>query len=786
MKSNIFTNTLRIFIATVTIFILAASPSMAAKKNDNPSPYVHFHHGIPHFKVASDGQQYHHVSGTEVGIYPGTIGAQFIFDAPGNDRIKSYNLQLRLKYITRNGLSAPYAGDKVSGDYGALNRPKSVNKPVTFALPLSNEVRDYFIDACNDLASRLRQHGLTDTEIFSQARMREIDLYASSAIDIAWVAGQGFESATPPPYEVKIPLTCMAQPGLQPVATNEFSVPSQVTESHLFLREQANIGGFCQVGLTPLIKTNLPNVKVRYRFEHSNGNKSKIRTITTNNSLLATDSEQWYDIPNNEGQDIGSVRVIGVSHDFQSSWQNYTINCHTGGPDTLVAETLPNLSTFTLKPENIETHSDWLCPTTVQATATLENEVDFTGRGYVVVKADGYNLDYHDISLLGGVPRTYWESIELKPWNITATPAGTLTAQPGGNAGVPFQRLEVKYVLQKTANDSVSTLFETPYETISVRCHKAQVNPDVTVGVDKLNSENTKNTVRPPQHRLNPPVAQTGQDTSPKGEVAHPQTITKQTSNRIDIAVKHLTVKLRPNLGTATATVSNLGQVETTFSYNWEIKANSEKKTRRETQNMTLQPRETKTIRHTFRAGNDVPYSVSLSVKAEDDWNRRNDKKKITTSVPKVSSPHIPNASVPSKRPEQENAPRALKENQQKVEKRVDIAVGDLKMKLTHKKGILTGTLNNLGNLPTSFRATMLVTDEQNKAVLRVTKQFNLQPGASTKIRERFSVKENTVYDAVISVIPQKDQQLKNNKSSVTATSPAVPKSNGVKGFRSN
>ncbi|MEE9332452.1 MAG: hypothetical protein V3U89_09530 [Methylophilaceae bacterium] len=433
----------------------------------------------PTFYVKSDGQKYTELSHERHPLMSWQIPARFKYEPGSNDRIKSYHLQLRMHW-EHQGQIKKFAGSHVRESYRLGTRPKKVDHNVSFPLG-GSEIESFVVDACNTTANGFRNIGQSNDLIFSREHHVSARIYASHAIDTqpvlpATFGTGGYFLNTKP----RATIVCMKAPAPTVATAGDLQTSSGVTDTSLTVTEQSTLGGSCKINLSSAIKTNLPNTTVKYRFEHSNGKKSDLKTVKTDHSKTAMDTH-WYDVPKNpHGEEAGSIRIIGVSHDFQSDWKPYNMTCNESGPNGLSLVTKPTVQ-IDLQPTNNVMYQGKLCPTKVKITATLSSKKNFSGTGVVTVKNGQFSFATHDVNLSPSITWRYYETFDLKPWNTINSPVGnaggsnTWQTQPSSGQTTPSQRFELRYTL--SANNK--HVIKTPFKTISVSCTSPQVNQHV-------------------------------------------------------------------------------------------------------------------------------------------------------------------------------------------------------------------------------------------------------------------------------------------------------------------
>lgn len=464
----------------VGLILMAAhwSSTVQAKKDTSEDSGAVRIETTPTFYIQSDGTRY---TGLSAGRHPTqnwTIGARFTYDAPDNDRIKSYNLQLRMKWENA-GRQEKYLGSNTSHSYKLGSRPKKIDKTVFFNL--GADVESFLVNACNAGADGFRRLGQSNATIFSRVHNINARIYASHAIDNQPVPPNSFLSGYAPRPDRHVKIVCMKAPAPQFDTAGSLQLGSAVTQSSLSVLEQSTLGGSCKVNLSTVVQTSLPNTQVRFRFEHSNGRKSAVKTVTTSQSKTAM-TAYWYDTPKNpNGTETGMVRMVGVSHPFESAWKGYEMDCRESGPSGLALVQKPVVK-VDVRPTSFTMINGLRCPRQVDITTSISSKKAFNGNGVLTVRDGSYGFSSHQVNVQ---PYLVWkktESLALKPWGHSSGINNTLQIQPGSQGQQMSQRFDLRYIL--SANQS--PVVQTPFKTVVVRCTRPLVNPRLQPGSQGL------------------------------------------------------------------------------------------------------------------------------------------------------------------------------------------------------------------------------------------------------------------------------------------------------------
>ncbi|WP_420348939.1 hypothetical protein [Pelagibius sp.] len=268
-------------------------------------------------------------------------------------------------------------------------RPKSVNKTFGFEIT-KQQYADYVVEACNMMAENLRDNGLTDQQIFAEHRTAMIDVGSTLDYEMSGPSG----SPTPP--EVDSPqymnITCYGDP-------QRFSSPKIVTDATM--EAETGLGGMvgsCQLRLNGTITSKTSGAELRFRYHHGSGQKSEVKTIGTNSNGVAT-FEHVYPLEEADGT-TGKVRIVGVSHVFQSDWADYEVDC-ASGPLTVEIPLPPTLElNYSVVSEVL--HQGYMCPEGILAAGRLHGRGPASGTAAITINGntkpfEGYSITGEEI-----------------------------------------------------------------------------------------------------------------------------------------------------------------------------------------------------------------------------------------------------------------------------------------------------------------------------------------------------------------------------------------------------
>jgi len=331
-------------------------------------------------EVQSNGSSY---SSTSFLAYL-VADVRIVVDTESVGQVKSWKIWLGLAGETSDGLWFPSYG--LSKSYPWYDRPRRVDRTEQLIVP-EGAWSGYVKARCNELADALRAQGLGNTAIFSEDRTIELAVMANFDADTTG-AGSGsiFTEGTSWASEAKLDLICKKWAGAAiPQASDSIATtPAKVVNKGLSILERHGISGVCKIRLDGWITTDQKNAAVSFRYRNQAGKQSQVWTVNTGESKTATFSH-WYDIPNTEWTETGSVRMVGVSHDFKSEWAEYTMDCVEGGPQTLTANAPPKLKMTIVEQGKVMVHGQ-ICPERLKLVGLLEGRGGFSGYAGFVKK----------------------------------------------------------------------------------------------------------------------------------------------------------------------------------------------------------------------------------------------------------------------------------------------------------------------------------------------------------------------------------------------------------------
>ena len=394
-----------------------------------------------------------------------------------NESLSGFRIkQAQIRYGAVNGFLQNY-NIAVSGDKRSLTGNSGRKwEEHTITLSEIGSMQPY-IDACNNAVEGDLAGGLTMTQALNKNRSIIID-----QADSSFRAGLRINVSESPNYlteeaAVNLPVRvfCEATGYVKPLptASNSLSIVAGITDSHLTILEQVSqFSGTCKITLSGMIKTNLPNTAVQFQYEHSNGKKSDIKSVTTSHAKTVMFSHT-YNIDNNPYDDeAGSIRLSGVSHDFQSDWKTYTMRCEEPATSSFQAETPPQLLLSVVVRET-QLIKGQICPKdvlikgSVTAGSSIEGHAIFIGSGTSMYQSETmpYDLNISE-------HKKFFRVREV------ALPSTLGSLQAINNSDPVLQRITITQgmSLMDENNEMIAT---TGQQSYTFHCSWPQVNPNM-------------------------------------------------------------------------------------------------------------------------------------------------------------------------------------------------------------------------------------------------------------------------------------------------------------------
>lgn len=439
---------------------------------------------VPTFHVKSDGTRY-----TGLVTEP---AEKFRFEADltiegGRDRIHRWAVAPNLRIGGKRwgwsfGTSRPPEDEwgVASKSYGSGERPTSVHRHIVMDVDPSF-IGDFLVQACNDKADQLRGQGGSDAAIFAGDHVLEPSARFPNSVtyrNIADLHNDPVEATGSPPLKPKI--VCMKHEGPHRSVKENLQTPVTVAEASLLTLEKYGPGGMCKIVLSGVIETNLPNAEVKFRYEHSGGQKSDVKTVKTDFTKTVMFSDE-YDVPNKPGDEIGKVRLVGENIDFQSGWSAYRMECTAAAPGDLQAKTLPKLELTVAAGKTVMVNGQ-ICPSNLLLQGLVKAGSAFDGKALFLGNA--FLTPPQPVSVEANKVQHLFANRALD-WGGNNNAAGTLSSG-GSPAALKSQKVRLGFNLVDAQGKLVG---QTPQKEYTVTCKKPGLNPDLSQGGAGMLSE---------------------------------------------------------------------------------------------------------------------------------------------------------------------------------------------------------------------------------------------------------------------------------------------------------
>ena len=437
----------------------------------------------------------------------------------------------------------------------------------------------------------------------SQARLDfKLPLFSGKYYDYSYVPRLGL------PMDIKCKGDAAIAAKVAPlVATLDPDALPQVDNASLTLIEQYGRSGVCKVKLSGVVQTNFKNTKVRFRYEHTGGEKSEIHEVTTDHAKTAMFAHD-YDIPNKDGPEGGAIRMIGVQPEFESDWQNYSMDCTDPATTDFTAVLPPKLS-MDVVTEETDMISGQICPTKLRLIGRLEGRGPFEGQAAFV--GDNYLSAPEPYEINHGENKFIVAFRDVK-WSGPSGPSMQTTAPPSSD-DLRSQTIQVGLNVTSgprpsPANKVVASIPRTPKK---ITCKFPQVNATFAGSADEMTAA--------PKPVTNQPSATM---TSESSNASEPAEVELVTMVKPDLQIERIIVP-KQNNGKLKAIVVNTGQAASTPT---KLRAETRKKTRR-TSVPALSAGERKTVEIDFGApikAKSVKFNVDPKNKVEESNENNN------------------------------------------------------------------------------------------------------------------------------------------------------------------
>lgn len=298
------------------------------------------------------------------------------------------------------------AGFKGTGMSKAMTytspRPKKVTETFIFSIPRAR-YQDHFVEACNRHADDLRGTGHSDSEIFAQDR--SIKMIASASMSYKFTGPDRLLFSDGPVQITNsgnLDVVCKRLPPreVNPIAGASLLIRTEQAGYH---------AGACELRLHGTIATHVPNVQVKFRYVHGDGQESDLKTVATDAQGFVNFTHK-YPLP--AGIEHGKIRMVGAGPTFHSGWETYEADC--GLPPQDKASVLPPKAAaivFGVREE--VAHRGLFCPSVIAVDGLLEGRG--TASGAVALFANGqlkklqqYSIEDGDSLLVQGEHTLTW------------------------------------------------------------------------------------------------------------------------------------------------------------------------------------------------------------------------------------------------------------------------------------------------------------------------------------------------------------------------------------------
>jgi hypothetical protein len=462
-------------IATALLLLgsLHALPAAAGSGSANQVFTVRVAPGV--IQVETDGSSYTDIASQD----PISADVRVMIKTGG--RLKSMHSWLTLGTKRREEQGLPWFDFKEFGysdSFPRGERPKEISPLLTMEISPA-AYRSLALDHCDALAKRLRSEGKSEAEIFGEDRFIELGVRAQLQYD-SRPSGSVFDSYGRSDNELdwedikKITLVCQGSPEIEHVEAppHRDPVPPFVRQASLAVLEQPGITGEkCSITLSGVIETSAPDIKVKFRYQDDAGHQSAIHSVRTDHSGVAM-FDHDYDVPvDQDGPETGKVRIVGVSHDFESASQAYEMNCQGPSFQALMPPTVE----IDVVPFDKVKVGQQVCYAKVKLYAKVEAQnADMSGIGvfigdYYISKPQPYDIEAGEMTLLGGERDLDWTS-----------DIGSLEAAAPAPQDQPKQQtIQVGFNLTNANNTVVASVPKKPY---TIKCYFPAVNTAVLGG----------------------------------------------------------------------------------------------------------------------------------------------------------------------------------------------------------------------------------------------------------------------------------------------------------------
>ncbi|MBV1909888.1 MAG: hypothetical protein KUG78_11240 [Kangiellaceae bacterium] len=328
------------------------------------------------------------------------------------------------------------------------------------------------IQACNDhLNTKVNQGIDIESILSSDFSVQNAD---NIPLDIKYFCEKRVGFSDPPKTinvgQLNVAATCKA---------SHYETPVVVDELEFRIDKQVTLGGLCKVNLKGALSTNKPNQTVRFRYEHIDKafkkRMSKTHQVITDQQGYANFSHE-YPVANGPGKESGKMRVLGVSHEFQSAQRSYKMNCNSGGIGALQQATNSTIS-LKIKPikSAIKAFGNQLCPTKVKIIGKVKAGSDISARAVFIGESIA-DINTQNFSVKKGKTKRL-----TRVRNLTWSAPSTTTLGTGGGVSTPLMKQNIMQGLNILAENSQNIILSFPRKAFPVTCHKQSVQPGLQI-----------------------------------------------------------------------------------------------------------------------------------------------------------------------------------------------------------------------------------------------------------------------------------------------------------------
>jgi len=355
----------------------------------------------------------------------------------------------------------------ISGDNKSTSGTHAFSGPLL--VPADNSIA---IKACNDYITAKKNQGhdletLLDSDFY-------VNNVTSLALSVSYNCKKSTGHSDPPQFKVvgNLNLRALCK------ATN-YEEPISFDQIDFRIDKQVSVTDVCKVQPKGAFRSSKPNQLVRFRYEHIDQSfkkkLSEVHQVTTDSQGYANFAHD-YPVPNGPGKERGKMRVLGVSHDFQSAQRNYQMDCKDGGPGALQ---LKGNSTIKLKAKPVKSSNkpfgNQICPTKIKFTGTIKAGNDFSGKA-VFVGQSLADVKVKNFSIKKGQTKRVNRVRKLE-WSVPAT----TTLSTAGGVSNQVMTQNVLQGLNIVGDNSQNIILSVPRKSFQVSCTRGSVQPSLQI-----------------------------------------------------------------------------------------------------------------------------------------------------------------------------------------------------------------------------------------------------------------------------------------------------------------